>query len=113
MAVPGLSKVMLPNWPIDSSVGTGAAVPSANRSFKVALGSEELLLAGTACQMKASFTAELVLLLKDDATRLRGCELLPALAVALPAAGSLNGPRTTTPPLTSSFAAGLVLPIPI
>ena len=54
-----------------------------------------------------------LLLLKDEAARLAGCELLPPVDVATPVAGRLNFPRTVTPPLTSSVLAGVVVPIPI
>src|SRR5579871_261897 len=63
--------------------------------------------------------AVLLLLLKDEAARLAGCELFPAIAVAGPVAGRLNAPMTdaaprmVAPPFTSRVVAGEVVPMPI
>jgi hypothetical protein len=94
-------------------VSVGVAVPDPNKRFSVARGLELLLLMGSACHTNASFEAVLLVLLNADATRLRVWEFLPVAAVALPADGSFNAPRTIAAPLTSSFAPGFVLPMPI
>jgi hypothetical protein len=41
-----------------------------------------------------------------------GCELKPAVAVAVPAGGKLNRPRIVPPPFTSRADAGVVVLIP-
>jgi hypothetical protein len=51
-------------------------------------------------------------LLKAEAARFIGCELKPAVAVAVPVGGKLNNPRIVPPPFTSSVDAGFVVPIP-
>jgi hypothetical protein len=68
---------------------------------------------GSACQRKVPFTAFSVLLLNDDAVKLNGCEFLPAVAVAVPVAGSVSVPRTVSAPFTSSVTAGVVVLMPI
>ena len=51
------------------------------------------------------------MLLNAEAAKLNGCEFLPAVAV--PVAGRFKMPRTVLPPLISSVAAGVVVPMPI
>src|SRR6266853_2016340 len=93
-------------------VSVGAAVPEPNSRLSVPDGVAVLLPTGSACQRKVSFTAAFVLLLNDEATRLRGCEFLPAVAFAVPVAGRPSAPRKMPLPVTSSVAAGAVLPMP-
>jgi hypothetical protein len=54
----------------------------------------------------------LVPLLNAEATKSMGCELKPAVAVAVPIAGKLNKPRIVPPPFTSRVDAGVVVPMP-
>ena len=63
----------------------------------------------SACQRKFCATAAFVLLLKADAVSVVGCELVPAVLVAVPVAGKLKLPRTVAAPLTSNVVAGVAV----
>ena len=52
--------------------------------------------AGSACHWKVWFSAALVEMLNEDATKSCGREFLPAVAVAVPVAGSFSAPATFT-----------------
>src|SRR5690242_14301500 len=95
-----------------SPVSVGLA-PEPNNRFSVPDGVAVSLPVGSACHWNIWLTALLVPLLNDDASRLKGPELDPALAVAVPRLGNCTWPRTTALPFTSSVAAGVVLLIPI
>ena len=50
---------------------------------------------------------------KAEAARFSGCELLPAVAVAVPVAGNESVPLTAAPPFTSRFVVGVLVLMPI
>src|ERR1700686_2821388 len=102
-------------WPlleIDSPVSPGVAVPDPNSRFNLPNGVAVLFPVGSACHRKVSFTAFSVLLLNDEAVKFSGCEFFPAAEVAGAVAGRLSAPRKMPVPVTSSLAAGAVLPTP-
>ena len=51
-------------------------------------------------------------LLKAEAARFSGCELLPAVAVAVPVVGRENVPRTVALPFTSRLVVGALVLMP-
>ena len=69
--------------------------------------------AGSACHSNVWATALPAVLLKADASCAKGCELLPAGAVAVPVLGNSNVPRTMLLPPTSRVVAGEGLLMPI
>lgn len=93
-------------------VSAGAPLPCANSRFNVPDGLLVLFPTGSAWNRKTWLTALLVPLLNAEAVQPMGCEVLPAVAVAVPVAGRLSKPRIVPPPFTSSLAAGVVVPMP-
>src|SRR5579862_5781930 len=91
LVVPGKdcpgTKLMMPLSAIDSPVSDGTLPPPPNRRLNLPEGSGVLLLTGSACHPKVSVAAALWPLSKTDVARFRGCELLPAAAVAVAFAG--------------------------
>src|ERR1022692_255234 len=101
-----------PPLPTCNPVSVGALVPTPNNRFNVPEAEAVLLPAGSARQLNVWVTAVAVPLLNADAARFSGCEFFPAPAVAVPVAGSSSVPRTLADPATSSFAAGVCVPMP-
>ncbi len=68
-----------------------------------------LLLAGSACKRKFWGTAVAVPLLKTDAVQFEACEVLPAVAVAVPLAGNVsNSPMLVVVPLSVIFEPSML-----
>ena len=118
-------------WPllaIDRPVSAGVPVPARYSRFSVPEGLAVLFAAGSAFQRNSCGTAALVPLLNEEASQSMGLEAKPCVAVAVPVAGSsmpaavsaplnvavvpLSAPLKFPVPLTSSVAAGSVVPMP-
>src|SRR5215472_8745403 len=108
-----VAKVMMPLLLMERPVSVGVAEPEANSRLNLPEGLAVLFATGSACQRKCWLTAAWLLLLKEEASASSGWELNPCVAVAVPVAGNCSVPRMVAPPFTSSFAAGVVVPIPM
>ena len=87
-----LAKVITPLLAICSPVAAGVLVPDPYNRLNAPLGAALPLPTGTVSTWNVCATAALVPLLNDEATKSRGSELVPAVAVAVPVAGRLSAP---------------------
>ncbi len=85
-------------WLSFSPVSAGVAIPWPNSRFNVPEALAVLLPVASAFHWNVWFTAVLVPLLNDEATKFSACEFLPPVAVAVPVAGKLNVPRAVVVP---------------
>src|SRR5258708_7019228 len=65
------ANVIAPLFEIDNPVSAGTAVPDPNSRFNLPNGVALSFPVGSACQRKVSFTAAFVLLLNDEAVKLK------------------------------------------
>jgi hypothetical protein len=108
---PGANEIC-PVEEIDNPVSAVLDEPDPKSKFNVPDGLAVSLSAGSDCHWNVSLVADLELLLKADAVKVTGSEVLPAVAVAVPVEGNASVPLTVPPPLTSRVVAGVVVPIP-
>lgn len=106
------ANVICPLEAIDSPVSAVFDEPDPKSKFSVPDGLAVSLPAGSDCHWNVSFVADLEVLLKAEAVKVTGSEVLPAVAVAVPVEGSASVPLTVLPPFTSRVVAGVVVPMP-
>ena len=90
------ANVIRPLLAIEIPVSAGVAPLEPKRRFKVAEGEAVLLSAASATHWKSCATAELLLLLNDEACKSNGLELNPCDVVAVLVASSCSKPPMST-----------------
>jgi hypothetical protein len=80
---------------MESPVSAGKPDPERSSRLSFAEGDEVLLATGSAAQRKPVLTADLVLLLNEELSRSKGCELNPVEAVAAPSEGNWSTSLST------------------